>query len=210
MTGNRERVGNYYSVAFGKIVKSLGKTEPENMEGVTSRINKNGEKVYEIATDYIRGFITGATMKEPPADKPDWGRQIELTLEAEEGRGKSVLNISFDSAYGRGFMYSVPGVDLDFPVEIEPYNYFSKKKGREMTGLSIIQHGEQLPWVYTKDNPNGMPQLKQTTFKGKTAWDNTDQLRFLDEKFKEFCDRLASPDTAPDLVPEKEDGQRDF
>src|SRR5690606_20146358 len=141
------------------------------------------------------------------ADKPDWGRQIELTLEAEEGHGKSVLNISFDSAYGRGFMYSIPGVDLDFPVEIEPYNYFSKKKGREMTGLSIIQHGEQLPWVYTKDNPNGMPQLKQTTFKGKTAWDNTDQLRFLDEKFQEFRGRFngGTQAEAPEQEPELED-----
>lgn len=216
MTGNRERVGNYYSVSFGKIVKSLGKTPPENMDGVTSRTNKNGDKVFEIVTDYIRGFITGAAMKEPPAEHPDWGRQMEITLEAEEGRDKCILNIPFDSAYGRGFLYAAPGISPGVAVEIEPYNYFSKKKGRDVMGLSLFQHGEQIPWYYTKAKPNGMPELKKTTFKGKTAWDNTDQLRFLEDKFSEFCQFLGGNATPgpevgpePDLDP-SDNGEPDF
>lgn len=172
---------------MGKIIKSMGKEEPADMSGVTTRVNKAGDRVYEIQLDYLRGHIKDASLKMPPEDHPEYGKTMEFEVEAESG-AKCVLQIPFDSAYARGFLYAAPGIDLGFPVEFEPYQYFSKKKEREATGLSLIQNGEQLPWAYgTKDNPGGVPTLKKITYKGKETWDNSDQLEFLEGKFLEFC-----------------------
>ncbi|EAR14047.1 hypothetical protein RB2501_01435 [Robiginitalea biformata HTCC2501] len=192
---------------MGKVVKSLGKEEPAEMEGVTTRINKNGDRVYELQLDYLRGFIKGADLKLPPDEHPEYGKTMEFRIEAENG-AQCVLQVPFDSAYGRGFLYAAPGIELDSPVEFEPYQYFSKKKGRDATGLSIIQHGEQLPWAYgTKKNPGGVPPLEKVTFKGKETWDNTKQLAFLEKKFLEFCSLFSDgdqeqPDPQPQAAPE--------
>lgn len=186
LVGKRDRVSNYYSVSMGKIVKSLGKTEPEDMTGISKRVNKNGDTVYEIISDYIAGNLVSAELKAPPEDKPDWGSQMVLELESNGVRAK--VNIPFDSAYGRGFMYISPNIDLEKEVDIEPYKYFSKNKGRDVIGISILQNGEKLDWAFgTKANPGGMPPLEKVKFKGKDTWDNTKQLEFLTKKFSEFC-----------------------
>lgn len=189
MVGNRDRVSNYYSVTAGKVVKSLGKVKPENMEGVTERTTDDGPR-YEIQSDYIAAHITGARLKDPPEGKSDWGKQVELSLIA--GGQKAILNIKFDSSYGRGFMFPLPNVDLSLPVEIEPYAYTSKD-GKDKRGLSIIQDGQKIDWAYgTKDNPDGMPPLKQVKFKGETRWDNTDQMAYLEKRFNDWAAQFES------------------
>lgn len=190
--GKRERVGHYFNVTMGKIVKSLGKEEPAEMQGVTKRVNKNGDTVYELHLDYLRGFIKGATLENPPEDKQEYGKTMQFQIEAENG-ARCILQVPFDSAYGRGFMYSSPGIELESPIEFEPYQYFSKKKGRDASGLNLIQHGEKLEWVYgTKAKPGGVPPLEKVTFKGKETWDNTKQLAFLEGKFLEFCSQFGN------------------
>jgi len=172
------------------------------MEGVTKRVNKKGDTVYEMHLDFIRGFIVGADLKLPPSDHPEYGKTIELKIEAENG-AQCVLQIPFDSAYARGFLYSSPNMDLSQPVEIEPYQYFSKKKGRDATGLSLFQNGEKLDWAYgTKDNPGGIPPLKRVKFKGQETWDNSDQLAALEQKYMEFC--ALFKDVQAEAVPASE------
>lgn len=190
VTGNRKRIRNYFQVSMGKVIKSLGKEEPADMEGVTSRVNKRGDKVYEIHSDFIRGFITNASMQLPPEEHPEYGKTMIFEITGEDG-GKHILQVPFDSAYARGFLYSEPNIELDSPVEFEPYQYFSKKKSRDATGLSIYQHGEKLDWAYgTKANPGGVPPLEKTVYKGQEVWDNTKQLKFLEGRFAEFCARF--------------------
>lgn len=187
MTGTRERVNFYYNVNLGKISLSLGKTEPENMNGVTKRTNKNGEDVFEIISDYIAGKLVHAELKQPKEGQEDFGAQMAFTLEGDDGT-KAVVNCKFDSAYGRGFLYASPNINLDLPLELEPYQYYSKKKGKDVSGLNIIQEGTKLDWAFgTKAKPGGMPELKKVKFKGKDTWDNTAQLEFLTAKFEEFC-----------------------
>lgn len=192
MTGTRNRVSNYFNVNLGKIVKSLGKEAPEDMTGVTERTNKDGIKVYEIQSDYIAGKIVHLELQQPQEGKEDYGAQVAITLEADSGE-KAVVNAKWDSAYMRGFMFSIPNADLAKPVELEPYQYYNKNKGRDVSGLNIFQEGTQLEWAYgTKKNPGGMPELKEVTFKGKKTWDNTDQLEFLTKKFEALAQEVKA------------------
>lgn len=214
MTFERNRVSNYYSITMGKVVKSLGKVAPVSMEGVTKRTNKNGDEVFEIVSDGIRGTIIAVELKQPEQGKEDFGSQVCLTLESEDG-DKAVLQFKFDSAYGRGFMQCLPDIDKDQPVEFEPYQYFAKEKGKDVSGMSIYQHGVKLAWNYTRDNVNGMPALEQVVFKGATQWDNTKQLNFLTDKLNAFISGFvprtdsAPVNEAPPLMPEDNDADED-
>lgn len=205
LVGKRDRVSNYYSISNGKVIKSFGKIAPENMKDVIKRTNKNGDEVYEIQSDYIKGFIRKMEIDPPPDEHPDWKERMEITISS--GHGSAIVNIPFDSAYGRGFLNSCEGVDLLKEVELEPYKYFSKAKGKDVMGLNIYQFGEQLPWTMgTKSNPGDVPQLEETTFKGKPAWDNTKQLAFYKELFEKMAGLVDNfSDSANDIEVEDED-----
>ena len=190
LVGKRDRVSNYYSVKNGKVVLSLGKEEPQVMEGVQMRVNKNGETVYEIVNDYIAGHIVDLDLQQPPEDKPDYKELMLITMESDGT--KAIVQIPFDSAYGRGFLNSASGIDFSDPVELEPYKYTDKKAGREKMGCGVIQYGKQLPWTMgTRDNPGGVPELEEVEFKGKKAWDNTKQLAFYHEFYEELKAKVA-------------------
>lgn len=203
--GNRERSGSFYTVAHGKIIKSLGKEPPSDMEDVVERVNKNGVKVYELHYDYIRGKIIDAEMELPPEEHPDYGKRMVLTILDAEGNTQK-LNISFDSSYGRGFLMPLDNVKLEDPIEIEPYQYIDKKTGKEKTGLGVYQYGKQLDWAMgTKDNPGGVPRLEEVVYKGKKSWDNTKQLAFLEKYFDGFVSQLKALNADVDAEPVEDD-----
>jgi hypothetical protein len=196
MVGNENRVNNYYNISNGKVVRSFGKTQPEGIKTV-SRVNKNGDTVYELLYDYIEGYIVGAKM-----DSHDqYGDSIKLTM---SGEGMSAeLQIKFDSAYGRSFLFKMLSIDLSQELRIVPYAFVSKDTGKNITGLNIYQGGKKIENLYTKENPNGLPQLKEVKFNGKKQWDNTDQINFLKTKFEEFLDVFKNTQE-PEAVHEPE------
>jgi len=55
--------------------------------------------------------------------------------------------------------------------------------------MFVNQGGAALKWYYTKDNRNGLPELKKLKVKGKETWDDSDMMEFLEkmvaEKFNE-------------------------
>ncbi len=190
LVGKRDRVSNFYSIKNGKVVKELGKTEPAVMDGVTKRTNKNGETVYEIISDYSRGRLVKMEYKEPPADKPKFKAQMELTLQNENGV-KALVRIPFDSAYGRGFLLALPNVDLEDFIELEPYFYTDKRTGRDKRGLQVFQEGAKLEWAHgTKANPGDVPKLEKITVKGQEVWDNTEQLKYFKQYFAEVASKV--------------------
>jgi hypothetical protein len=46
------------------------------------------------------------------------------------------------------------------------------------------QNGSGLKWAFTKDNPNGMPDLVKIKVKGKDTWDDSDRMEFLENYAK--------------------------
>jgi hypothetical protein len=46
--------------------------------------------------------------------------------------------------------------------------------------LFLQQGGKALKHAYTKDEPNGLPQMKQIKVKGVMQWDDTEMMEFLE------------------------------
>lgn len=178
MVGNEKKISNYYNVTNGKIVKSYGKTKPEGID-TKSRINKNGDEVFEQIYDYIEGEIKKCFIE----SHEDFGDSIKIMISDNEKSAE--LSIKFDSAYGRSFLFKIPNFEYDKKIKIVPYSFINKE-GKSITGLNIFQ-GKKIPNFYTKETPNGLPKLKKVKFNGKDQWDKTDQIEFLKEKLNDFC-----------------------
>ena len=179
MVGTENNVSNYYNVSNGKVVRSFGKTKPDGFE-TTSRVNKNGDTVYEQNFDFIQGKIVNVSLD----THEEYGDHIKLSL--SDGQSVAELQIKFDSSYGRSFLFKLPNFKYSDDVKIKPYSFVDKKDGRTVTGLNLLANNVKVSNYYTKDTPNGLPQLKKVKFNGKDQWDKTEQLEFLKAKFFEF------------------------
>ena len=57
--------------------------------------------------------------------------------------------------------------------------------GVNRSSLFINQDGKAMKHAYSRENPNGMPDMEQVTVKGVLVWDDTKRLEFLDKMVHE-------------------------
>ncbi len=172
-TGNATH-SSYYNISNGKICQSF----KQMVEGSTERITKTGKVVYEKFYDFIDGVITGIETREN-----DYGKNWLVSLLDEETGQTQVLQFSYSSGYSAAFLKALPNVDLSKKVKITPK--LTIEGDKKKTTVFINQGGAACKWAYTKDNPNGLPELKQIKVKGKITWDDSDVMEFLEKMVNE-------------------------
>jgi len=145
--------------------------------------------------DGLSGIIIGIGFK----NEEYQGQQFEVAqITLIDGDDKYILQMRTDSGYFRGFVNSLKSSDNPTnKVRISP---FSKEvDGKPQTTCFVQQDHITLKHAHTRDNPNGMPELEKTTFKGKTLWDGSKQLKF----FKDWLSTIQwqHPAIATELPP---------
>lgn len=159
---------SFYSISNGKICKSVNQPTDKSV----TRINKNNKTVHEEFFDQVRGRIVDIKTKE----HPEFGKFWVVTL--EDATGKFNLEMKYSSGYSGSFLKTLPNVDFTAEVLLIPKMTIEGEKKK--TTLFITQHGQPLKHFYNKENPNGLPQLKQIKVKGKITWDDSEMMEFLE------------------------------
>lgn len=159
----------FLTIANGKISRKVMQPTDTSIE----RVNKTGKTVHEEFYKGWKGRITDVRVK----DHPDYGKFWNVTLADESG--EAVLQMNYSSGYSSAFLKTLPNVDLDSDVTITPK--LTIEGDKKKTSVFITQHGTPLKWAFTKDNPNGLPDLKQIKVKGKITWDDSDVMEFLEK-----------------------------
>ena len=188
----------FLNISNGKVIqewkdKPRDEWVPQDRELLSKTITKGvneGKLRYYVEYDYVSGHITGIEL-----DRSDLGDRIKLTL-SDKG-DEFILSISTDSAYGESFMQMMNNIDVGAEITVTPwsmtpdqwFDLTGKTVKSNKVGLTIKQLGAKLDKFYTKDNPNGMPQLVQKTVKGKVEWDSTDRDNFLYEELLRFIEK---------------------
>lgn len=168
----------FYSISNGKICRQFNSPDAETKD----RVNKNGKTVHEKFYDYIDGRIINIDTKES-----DYGKFWIVTLEDEEGQ--YVLQMPYSSGYASAFLKTLPNADLTASVKLIPK--LTIEGDKKKTTLFVNQHGKALKHAFTKESPNGLPQMKQVKIKGKLSWDDSDLM--------EFFDKMVAEDILPKL-----------
>lgn len=181
----------FYSITDGRICRTFKAATAKSIE----RVNKMGKIVHEEFMDGLSGRITEIKTK----DHPDYGKFWLITL--IDGDWSGVVQIKYSSGYASAFLKMLPNVDLSKDVTIVPKMTIDGDKKK--ASLFIMQEGVPLKHFYTKDNPNGLPQMKKIKVKGKETWDDTDMMEFLEKMvFTEVVPKLngaASSDESDDI-----------
>lgn len=192
MAAGQSNTGIFYGISNGKIVRQFQSKTARSVE----RTNKNGKQVHEEFYDYLDGIITGITTK----DHTDYGKFWVITL--KDGEQDQILQFNYSSGYANGFLKALPNVDLTSKVKLSPSA--KTEDGKTKTTLFINQHGKAIKWFYTKETPNGIPELRQQKVKGKIVWDDSDIMEFLEKMVKtDIQPLLGSTKEAPVGIPEE-------
>lgn len=169
----------FYSITDGRICRTFKAATAKSIE----RVNKMGKIVHEEFCNALSGRITAITTK----DHPDYGKFWLITL--VDGDWSGVVQIKYSSGYASAFLKLLPNVNLSKDVTIQPKMVVDGDKKK--ASLFIMQEGVPLKHFYTKDNPNGLPQMKKIKVKGKETWDDTEMMEFLEKMvFTEVVPKL--------------------
>jgi hypothetical protein len=159
----------FYSITDGRICRTFKSATSKSIE----RVNKMGKIVHEEFSDGLSGRIIDIKTK----DHPDYGKFWLITL--KDGNWSGVVQIKYSSGYASAFLKMLPNIDLSKDVTIVPKMTIDGDKKK--ASLFIMQDGIPLKHFYTKDNNNGLPQMKKIKVKGKETWDDTEMMEFLEK-----------------------------
>lgn len=163
----------YLTIADGKIVRRFSQPTEETV----TRVTKENKTVHEEFYKGWSGKITDIQFK----DHPEYGRFVNISI--NDGKTDAILQMKSGSGYASAFLKTLPNVNFSEEVTISPSMKMEGEKKK--ASIFINQGGSALKWAYTKDEPNGIPQLKQVKVKGKLTWDDSDIVEFLENMVKE-------------------------
>ena len=131
-------------------------------------------------------------------EKTETGNRM-VFVTADEGQ-TFILQLDMDNAYGEAFLMRMNNLDVTKPINFKPwsmdsgewFNLTGKTIKGTKSGLTIYQGGEKVPVYYTKEEPNGLPDLVQKTIKGEVKWNSDDRDNFLYEEFLKFVEKSKS------------------
>jgi hypothetical protein len=158
----------FLQISNGKIVRQ-SKVPVENS---VSRINKLGREVHELFYDSINGVITDVVTRES-----EYGKSWVVSIKSEGKLYK--LEFNYSSGYATSFLKALPNVSFGDVVTLSPKLIIDGDKKKSV--LFISQDGKGLKHFFTRDNPNGLPELKKIKIKGKESWDDSDRMEFLEQ-----------------------------
>jgi hypothetical protein len=190
MAAGQSNSGIFYGISNGKITRQFANKTANSIE----RANKNSKVVHEEFYDFLDGVITSITTKE----HADYGKFWVVNLKDVETGQDQILQFNYSSGYANGFLKALPNVDLSSKVKLSPSA--KVEDGKTKTTLFINQHGKAIKWYYTKETPNGIPELKQQKVKGKITWDDSDIMEFLENMVKTDIQPLLSKTAAPAMA----------
>ncbi len=87
------------------------------------------------------------------------------------------LQLSYSNSFSTALLKMLPNVDLTKEMKLSPS--VKEVDGKNRSSLFINQDGKPLKHAYTRDLPNGMPDMEQISVNGQMVWDDTKRLVFL-------------------------------
>lgn len=164
---NREG-GNYITILGGKLCQRV----PEGTEGAITRVNKVGKTVHERFYDSFTGKLINISVKDG-----DYGKSWNFVFRDKED--DYTLQLSYSNSFATAFLKMLPNIDLTKEMKVTPV--VKEVDGKDRSSLFVNQDGQTVKHAYTKENPNGMPDMEQVEVKGQKVWDDSKRIAFLYE-----------------------------
>ncbi len=158
--------GNFITILGGKFCQRV----PEGTAGAVTRVNKMNKTVHEKFYDSFTGKLVGIKTQDG-----EYGKSWIFSF--VDGGEMYNLQLSYSNSFATAFLKMLPNCDLSQPMKVSPS--VKQVDGKDKSSLFINQNGVAIKHAYTRENPNGMPDMEQVTVKGQQVWDDTKRIEFL-------------------------------
>ena len=158
--------GNFITILGGKFCQRVD----ENTPGAVKRVNKLGNTVFEKFYDSFTGKLLDIKVQDG-----NYGKTWNFVFQDKEKI--YTLQLSYSNSFATAFLKMLPNVDFSKEMKVSPSS--KEVDGKNKNSLFISQNGVVLKHAFTRENPNGMPDMEQVVVKGVTVWDDTKRLEFL-------------------------------
>lgn len=176
----------YVDLRNGKVMRYSKTNEP----GTTGIKTQKGDTRYYYIYDYIEGHVVNfSTREEEIAGKIKTKFQIHLSDNGEN----YIVKMDMDSAYFRMFCSVIPNIDWNYPIRLIPR--LKEENGVKKSSLITINNGIPMKFAFTKDNPNGKPDVTFTkNKKGEIVdIDRDEELKFFMKLIQKAKSQLVHP-----------------
>ncbi len=178
----------WLNVSDGRLVQQFNTPKPDTVE----RITKTGKQVFEKFYRDVTGNIMNVELREN-----DYGKQWMVNV--IDGDEKYVVRIPGSSRYATSFLKVLPNINFIIPVKILPWSMVDKNDStKKVTGITLYQKfdgkWEKVLPAYTKEKPNGLPEMTQVKIKGKMVWDSSEMDDFLEKMVKDLFAVITDED----------------
>lgn len=163
---DNRQAGNFITILDGKLCQRV----PEGTEGAIQRTNKLGKVVFEKFYDSFTGRLLDIKVQDGTYGKT-WNFVFQDKGEVY------ILQLSYSNTFATAFLKMLPNIDLTKEIKVSPSTKLVD--GKNKSSLFINQDGQSIKHAYTREHPNGMPDMEQITIKGVLQWDDTNRLIFL-------------------------------
>lgn len=163
---NTREEGNFITILGGKFCQRV----PEGTPGAVTRTNKVGKTVHEKFYDSFTGKLVGIKTQDG-----EYGKSWIFSF--KDGEEVYHLQLSYSNSFATAFLKMLPNVDLTKEMKVSPST--KEVDGKNKSSLFINQNGVAIKHAYTREHPNGMPDMEQVTVKGQQVWDDTKRIEFL-------------------------------
>lgn len=182
---NREG-GKYITIYGGKFSVRVDK----DTEGAVERVNKEGKTVYEKYYNSFTGKLVGIKTQDSPYGK-NW------LFSFQDGKDVYNLQLSYSNSFASNFLKKLPNIDVTKEMKVQPS--IQEVDGKKKSSLFVSQDGVSIKHAFTREVPNGMPEMEQITVKGQLQWDDTKQIEWLhDLIMKDIVPKLPKREVSPD------------
>lgn len=184
-SGKREGSGKIYiGCSKGMFVRRMDKPNKDTIERVLEKGPKKGEIVYEYHFNWFEGQLLSIRRQAHEQYGISYEFEFDVSPNPEEKK-IFVLKLNHDSGYAKNILMKLPNCDLKEDLCLTSYKFTPTGQSKPRMGISVSQNDNKVPAAFTKDEPNGMPQIKQVVINGKSVWDSTEQMEFFEKMLED-------------------------
>lgn len=158
--------GHFFTILNGKFCQRV----PQGTAGAVERVNKLGKTVYEVFHDSFTAKLIAIKTQDGAYGK-SWVFSFKDKEEVYH------LQLSYSNSFATAFLKMLPNIDITKEMKLSPS--VKEVDGKNRSSLFVNQNGQAIKHAYTKDKPNGMPDMEQVMVKGQPVWDDTKRIAFL-------------------------------
>lgn len=151
---------------------------------------KNGTVVYERRYKTLTGKIKEIGFRTNDFNGKKWD---DLYLLIYDGADHYQLSMPFPGKYSISVLRTIKNVDLHSNITFAPWTKTVNDKVKAALFFNLPGTKESVPWYYTKDLPNGLPELVPYTVPGST------EMKYSDVDRNKFFRSMIETDIAPKL-----------